>query len=58
MRLLKPHVEPSETDEEHDRVDKQLEEHEKRLRNYATRLRRLELEHGIFEVPPIKGVEN
>ena len=43
--------------EDHEDVDRQLASHERRLSEQAKRLRRLEIEVGIYK-PPLKGDSN
>lgn len=47
---------PNEPAEKHDDVIRKLDEHERKLHDFARRLRNLEHEAGIFK-PPLKGVE-
>jgi hypothetical protein len=43
--------------DEHLKVEKELRVHDGRLTDMARRLRRLEIEAGIYK-PPLKGVKN
>jgi hypothetical protein len=48
---------PSESEETHAEINKKLDEQHERLGEMGRRLRRLEIEAGIYK-PPLRGVKN